>query len=128
MFTKTMWLSLAVAVLLAGNAYGADWHRYGINQHGEFLYDTQSLEVRGIGNVLRFMTKRVHADSDAYTLRQFEFDCLHRLFRILSCEIWGKNSTEPKYCGTFEYWNKIPADTFTSDLYDNICPKRRGLR
>ena len=128
MFRKTCLLAAAAVLALATTAHGADWQKYGENQYGAFYYDKDSTELRGLDNVLRFMTKWEHADSDAYTLRRFEFDCLHRLYRILECQVWEKDAKEPKYCGTFEYWNTIPRDTFTWDLYNNICPKKKGLR
>lgn len=125
---KKILLVIFAAFFLFTDAYGADWLKYGQNEHGIFYYDKESVETRGMGNVLRFQTKREHADSEDYTMRLFEFDCLHRLYRILKCEVWEKGSAEPKYCGTFEYWGAIPPETYTGDLYDKLCPKKRGLR
>lgn len=128
MFRKAWCLTAVLVLALAAVAYSADWQKYGENQYGAFYYDKDSTQLKGLDNVLRFMTKWEHADSEAYTLRQFEFDCLHRLYRILKCEVWEKGATGPKYCGTFEYWNAIPPNTYTLDLYNNICPKKRGFR
>lgn len=130
---KTAWkkkipLAVLAALLLSTAAYGAGWVKYGENEHGEFYYDRESIVTGGLGNVLRFQTRMDHAGSEDYTLRLFEFDCLHRQVRVLTCEIWEKGSSGPKYCGTFEHWQPIPPETYTWDLYDKLCPKKRGLR
>lgn len=130
---KTSWkkkipLVVFAALLLSTGAYGAEWLKYGQNERGVFYYDRESLVTRGLGNVLRFQTKMEHAGSEDYTLRLFEFDCLHEKVRVLTCEIWEKGSAEPKYCGTFEQWQRVPPETYAKDLYDKLCPKKRGLR
>lgn len=123
---KKVFTSLAVLFFLSAIAYAANWQKYGENKYGAFYYDSDSVAYSGLGNVIRFWSKRVSPGSSDELYRQFEFDCLHTLNRTLECEIRRPDS-EPKYCGTFD-WVQISPKTFTMTLFNELCAKRVPMR